>query len=43
MLINSSVRGPFLPNHLRGKVHWTTPFIRCLGGAMMMQAPCELG
>jgi hypothetical protein len=37
IFVNSSVRGPFLPNHLRGKIHWTTPFITW-GPVMMQQA-----
>jgi hypothetical protein len=28
MLINSSVKGPFMPAYAEGLIHWTDPFLR---------------
>eukprot|EP00884_Botryococcus_braunii_P008291 jgi/Botrbrau1/17463/Bobra.0054s0050.1 len=34
--LNSSVRGPFLPSYVRGRLHWTTPFTERLRGAVKL-------
>ena len=34
--LNSSVRGPFLPAYLRGRLHWTEPLLSKLGAVVKL-------
>lgn len=34
--LNSSVRGPFLPAYLRGRLHWTEPLLSKLGATVKL-------
>lgn len=34
--LNSSVRGPFLPTYLRGRLHWTEPLLSKLGATVKL-------
>lgn len=34
--LNSSVRGPFMPAYLRGRLHWTEPLLSKLGAAVKL-------
>jgi hypothetical protein len=37
--LNSSVRGPFFPAYMRGKMHWTRPFTERLRGDVKLVGP----
>ncbi|GAB4813085.1 hypothetical protein N2152v2_000131 [Parachlorella kessleri] len=37
--LNSSVRGPFLPAYLAGKMHWTEPFLGKLSSSVKLVGP----
>ena len=39
IFINSSCRGPFLPQYLDGLIHWTTPFIRMMSDNVKLVGP----
>ncbi|KAL4439936.1 hypothetical protein ABPG75_002937 [Micractinium tetrahymenae] len=39
IFLNPSVRGPFLPPYLRGRMHWTEPLLSKLSGSVKLVGP----